>query len=44
MCISEEYEKRKADEEKANILSNGLYKEFLEKQGNRPGLPGWFSF
>ncbi|XP_022170906.1 39S ribosomal protein L23, mitochondrial [Myzus persicae] len=44
VCTSEEFKKRASEDEKSSQASQDLYKDYLKKQGNRPGLPGWFSF
>lgn len=44
VCTSEEHKKRMEEDDKSRKLSDDLYKDFLKKQGDRPGLPGWFSF
>ncbi|XP_015374255.1 PREDICTED: 39S ribosomal protein L23, mitochondrial [Diuraphis noxia] len=44
VCTTEEFKKRTSEDEKSSKISQDLYKDYLKKQGNRPGLPGWFSF
>jgi len=44
VCTSEEFKKRINDDEKASQTGQDMYKDYLKKQGDRPGLPGWFSF
>lgn len=44
VCTTEEFKKRTAEDEKSSQVSQDMYKDYLKKQGNRPGLPGWFSF
>lgn len=44
VCTSEEHKKRTADDEKSSKMSQEFYKDFVKKQGDRPGIPGWFSF
>uniref|UniRef100_A0A2H8TPH9 Large ribosomal subunit protein uL23m n=1 Tax=Melanaphis sacchari TaxID=742174 RepID=A0A2H8TPH9_9HEMI len=44
VCHTEEFKKRTSEDEKSSKISQDMYKDYLKKQGNRPGLPGWFSF
>ncbi|CAH1716645.1 39S ribosomal protein L23, mitochondrial [Aphis gossypii] len=44
VCNTEESKKRNTEDEKSSKISQDMYKDYLKKQGDRPGLPGWFSF
>lgn len=44
VCLTEEQKKRSKEDEKSSKISGEMFKNYLEKQANRPGLPGWFSF
>ncbi|XP_050441668.1 probable 39S ribosomal protein L23, mitochondrial [Adelges cooleyi] len=44
VCTSEENKKRRDDDEKSTKMSREMYKGFLDKNKDRPGFPGWFSF
>ncbi|XP_050521445.1 probable 39S ribosomal protein L23, mitochondrial [Daktulosphaira vitifoliae] len=44
VCVSEESKKRHDDDENSSKMTRDMYKDYLKKNKDRPGFPGWFSF